>query len=117
MPPAPWLRWLTAAALAFALTTLTWVIIGVLTPGDYFHLGLADSVALLAAPALGGWLGRRIAGRAARWAVAVAAALAAAFWLLAVDGWWAKGPPPPAAPEAAETPEAPEAPAAPAASP
>ncbi|HEU4413022.1 MAG TPA: hypothetical protein VFS43_47710 [Polyangiaceae bacterium] len=99
MPPAPWLRWLTAAALAFALTTLTWVAIGVLTPGDSFSLHAAQLVALIAAPALGGWLGRRIAGRPARRAVVVAAALAAAFWLLARDGWWAKGPPsaPPAA--------------------
>lgn len=110
MPPAPWLRWLTAAALAFALTTLTWVVIGVLTPGDSFRLGPVDSVALLAAPALGGWLGRRIAGRPARWAVVVATALAAAFWLVADNGWWAKGPPPMA-------PVAPMAPAAPAPSP
>lgn len=93
MSPAPWLRWLTAATLTFDLTTLTWVVIGVLTPGDYFYLGPIDLVALVAALVLGMWRGYRISRRPARWAVFVAAAPAVAFWLLAPDAWWAKAPP------------------------
>jgi hypothetical protein len=99
MPPAPWLRWLTAATLAFDLTTLTWVVIGVLTPGDSFYLGPIDLVALVALPALGLWRGYRASGRPARWAIFVAAVPAVAFWLLVPDAWWANAPPP-APPEA-----------------
>ena len=73
--------------------TMTWVVWGVCTPGDYFANGsLLLIPSLVCAAILGAWLAYARAGAPLRVTVAGLALLSAAFWLFAPGGWWASGP-------------------------
>jgi hypothetical protein len=82
--------------VAGALTagSLTWILWGLFTPGDYFAGGNPAVWGTLVVSALGG---ASAAGRIrSRWASALlllSAALLSTFWIVAPDGWWASSPP------------------------
>jgi hypothetical protein len=93
LPPAL-LRVFFAALGALSGVTFTWVVWGILTPGDYFGNGsLAFILATLGAGGvLGGWTAYRTRSRRLRIAVLASAILCTVFWLGVPSGWWAKGP-------------------------
>ncbi|MFZ5896115.1 MAG: hypothetical protein ACOY0T_33975 [Myxococcota bacterium] len=90
-------RAFTAAAAAFAAFTGVWLLLGLANNGDAFPQGLAVPLLplLLIAPALAGYFAWRRETRGLRVALSLLSLLAAVFWLLVPDGWWAVGPPAP----------------------
>ena len=88
------LRVLLIAGGAMTAGSVTWILWGLLTPGDYFGGGSPAVWATLAVAGLGGALaGARIRSRWAAGILMLAAALLSAFWILVPDGWWASSPP------------------------
>lgn len=88
-------RVLLIAAGALAAGSVTWILWGVLTPGDYFAGGSPAVWPTLAVAGLGGAVAA--ARVRSRWAAALlllSAALLSAFWIVVPDGWWASSPPP-----------------------
>jgi hypothetical protein len=88
-------RVLLAAAGALTAGSVTWILWGLFTPGDYFAGG---SPAVWVTLAGAGFAGALAAGRVrSRWAAALllaSALLFSAFWIVVPDGWWASSPPP-----------------------
>jgi hypothetical protein len=82
-----------AAALAgaFCAVTLSWIVWGVLTPGDYFANGSVILYpSLLLAAIAGAWLAHKSHTRIRIGALAAITALCVLFWVATPDGWWAK---------------------------
>jgi hypothetical protein len=74
---------------SFCLLTVTWIIWGILTPGDFFGNGSWFVEPTLGIAAIvGAIVGFRISGRP-RIVMFVTAALSVCFWLFIRDGWWA----------------------------
>lgn len=92
---APAHRLALAAAGAFTAATLTWILWGVITPGDFFAGGSgAVWLSLAIAAVAGGYAAFRWQPRRARIALWTAAVVCLLFWVAVPDGWWAKAPPP-----------------------
>ena len=87
------LRVVTAVLTGFCLFTVTEIIWGLLTPGDYFANGSplvipSEIVSLI----LGLYIGFRASGRLRVGIFAVSFACVC-YWTFVPEGWWAKAPP------------------------
>lgn len=81
---------------ALTAASVTWMLWGLVTPGDYFAGGNPLVWGTLVIGALaGGYAASRLRSRRAVRLLVFAAALCTAFWLVVPDGWWAAAPPPP----------------------
>lgn len=89
-------RLLLASAGAFAGFTLAWIVICLGNSGDAFPQGPARVMLplLLVGPSLGALAGSRASSRLAVVTLLALAVLAASFWALVPNGWWAVGAPP-----------------------
>jgi hypothetical protein len=92
------IRILLGIAGAFIGLTLSWVLVGLATPGDYFGNGsTAIYVGVVASAVTGGALGFHIRPRGLRAALVTVGIVCALFWMTSRRGWWAKHAPPPPA--------------------
>lgn len=90
------LRVLRTSAAAFVGLTAGWILVGLLTPGDYHAQGSPFAWLVLLGLGVGAAsLGARRRSRVATVVLGVGVALSLLFWFGAPNGWWAKGPPPP----------------------
>ena len=94
-----WIRAGLAILACASATTVAWIVVGLLTPGDYWANGSWFALPFLAlAAGAGAFLGAKVRRRAVRIVVIVAGTLSGLFWTTVPSGWWAKGPPPAASP-------------------
>jgi hypothetical protein len=84
--------WWTVGALGGG--TLSWIVWGVLTPGDYMGQGsFLLPVTVVVVGAAAGWASRRARSRGRGIGWLVWAAICVVFWTCVPDGWWVKPPP------------------------
>jgi hypothetical protein len=85
-------RFLSAAVGAFVLFSLSWILWGLATPGDFFGNRSAFVNPTLGAAALVGLgLGFKAVGRW-RQVIYACGLVSACFWVAVPSGWWARGP-------------------------
>jgi hypothetical protein len=78
---------------AFCFFTITWIVWGLLTPGDYFANGNSFAFPSLGVAALVGLIFGFRATVRLRLLIFAASIAGLGFWILVPEGWWAKAPP------------------------
>lgn len=90
------LRASSCALGGFAGLTMSWIVCGLATGGDFFGQGsAAGPFMLVAALGAGGYLGLKARRRWLRVLLAALGAGSIVFWVAAPNGWWALPPPSP----------------------
>ena len=88
----PILRLITAVLSGFCFLTITEIIWGLLTPGDYFANGNPLQIPSgIGSLILGIYLGFRASGSGRIWIIALSVACVC-YWAFVPSGWWAKAP-------------------------
>jgi hypothetical protein len=82
---------------AFTAATACWIVLCLVTSGDFFARGSSLAFLAIVVTGLGGfYFGFRSRSRSLRVVLAVATLACVVFWIAAPNGWWAMPPPTPA---------------------